>query len=457
MDTVKLGTGNIRSIFFSLAGPSILAQIVTVIYNMVDRIYISQLPDSRSMMAAIGITAPISLIVTAFTALLGNGGAPLCAICLGRGKTEKGEHIMSNSFGALMAVGAVIMAVCLAFGEPLLYAFGARGVTLEYALSYLRIYICGTFFVQISVGMNAYINTQGFAKMGMLTVATGALLNVVLDPIMIYGLHMDVAGAALATVISQGVSAVMVMRFLLVGGSTLRLRWSLMKPNWPILRQIMLLGVSPFIMKLTESLLSIAFNNQLYRFGGDLAVSVMTIMNSVWQMAQLMTHGFTDGAQPILGYNYGAGKLDRVRSAFRLELLTCWGWTLLCAVVVLAFPSLFLRIFNADAETMVAGPAMLRVYFFGMICYGAFNACQQAYIALGNAKSSLFFAVFRKVILLIPLIYLFPALFQGDKVLAVLAAEPVADIVSTAVGGACFFSFYRKKLSIQPATPGKPV
>lgn len=447
MDTEKLGTGSITKTFLTLSGPSILAQIVTVIYNMVDRIYIGQLPDSRSMMAAIGITAPITLIVTAFTALLGNGGAPLCAIHLGKKEKEQAERIMGNSFTALMAVGVAIILICLLFGDPLLYAFGARGETLTHAKSYLYVYILGTLFVQISVGMNAYITTQGYAKMGMLTVTAGALLNVVLDPIFIYGFDMGVAGAALATILSQGVSAAMVLWFLLRGKSELRLRRKFFRPQWNVLRRIMMLGVSPFIMKLTESLLSITFNNQLYRFGGDLAVSVMTIMNSVWQMAQLMTHGFTDGAQPILGYNYGAGKLDRVRATFRLELFTCWGWTLLCAVAVLAAPQLFLRMFTSDAEVLAAGPAMLRVYFFGMVCYGAFNACQQAYIALGNAKSSLFFAVFRKIILLIPLIYICPLVWKGDQVLGVLAAEPIADILSTVVSGICFSIFYRKKLS----------
>lgn len=447
MDTEKLGTGSITKTFLTLSGPSILAQIVTVIYNMVDRIYIGQLPDSRSMMAAIGITAPITLIVTAFTALLGNGGAPLCAIHLGKKEKEQAERIMGNSFTALMAVGLAIILICLLFGDPLLYAFGARGETLTHAKSYLYVYILGTLFVQISVGMNAYITTQGYAKMGMLTVTAGALLNVVLDPIFIYGFDMGVAGAALATILSQGVSAAMVLWFLLRGKSELRLRRKFFRPQWNVLRRIMMLGVSPFIMKLTESLLSITFNNQLYRFGGDLAVSVMTIMNSVWQMAQLMTHGFTDGAQPILGYNYGAGKLDRVRATFRLELFTCWGWTLLCAVAVLAVPQLFLRMFTSDAEVLAAGPAMLRVYFFGMVCYGAFNACQQAYIALGNAKSSLFFAVFRKIILLIPLIYICPLVWKGDQVLGVLAAEPIADILSTVVSGICFSIFYRKKLS----------
>ena len=447
MDTEKLGTGSITKTFLTLSGPSILAQIVTVIYNMVDRIYIGQLPDSRSMMAAIGITAPITLIVTAFTALLGNGGAPLCAIHLGKKEKEQAERIMGNSFTALMAVGLAIILICLLFGDPLLYAFGARGETLTHAKSYLYVYILGTLFVQISVGMNAYITTQGYAKMGMLTVTAGALLNVVLDPIFICGFDMGVAGAALATILSQGVSAAMVLWFLLRGKSELRLRRKFFRPQWNVLRRIMMLGVSPFIMKLTESLLSITFNNQLYRFGGDLAVSVMTIMNSVWQMAQLMTHGFTDGAQPILGYNYGAGKLDRVRATFRLELFTCWGWTLLCAVAVLAAPQLFLRMFTSDAEVLAAGPAMLRVYFFGMVCYGAFNACQQAYIALGNAKSSLFFAVFRKIILLIPLIYICPLVWKGDQVLGVLAAEPIADILSTVVSGICFSIFYRKKLS----------
>lgn len=447
MNTAQLGSGDLRKTFFSLSAPAILAQIVTVVYNMVDRIFIGQLPDSRSMMAAIGFVAPITLLVTAFTALLGNGGAPLCAIRLGKGQRDEAEHIMSNSFSALMISGAIIMAVCLLFCEDILRAFHAEGKLLEYAASYLRVYILGTFFVQISVGMNPYINTQGHARVGMTTVAAGAGLNVILDPIMIYALDLGVVGAAIATVLSQGLSAFLVLRFLNSERSGMRLRLRYMRPQWDILIQIMSLGVSPFIMKLTESLLSSSFNAQLLLFGGDLAVSVMTVMNSIWQMAQLMTHGFTEGAQPILGYNYGAGQLDRVRAAFRLELITCWGWTFLCAVAVMAAPGVFLRIFTPDPEVLAVGPTMLRIYFFGMFCYGAFNACQQAYLALGNAKSSLFFAVFRKVLLLIPLIYLLPILFPAQPILAVLAAEPAADITATIVNGIWFSRFYKKKLT----------
>lgn len=449
MNTAQLGTGDIRKTFFSLAAPAILAQVVTVVYNMVDRIFIGQLPDSRTMMAAIGFVTPITLLVTAFTALLGNGGAPLCAICLGRGERDEAEHIMSNSFSALMLSSVVMTVACLFFYDPILRAFHAEGELLEYASAYLRVYALGTFFAQISVGMNPYINTQGYARAGMTTVAAGAGLNLLLDPIMIYGLQMGVVGAALATVLSQGLSAILVLRFLNSSRSGMRLRLRYMCPQWSILRQIMALGVSPFIMKLTESLLSSSFNAQLLLYGGDLAVSVMTVMNSIWQMAQLMTHGFTEGAQPILGYNYGARQLDRVRAVFRLELATCWGWTFLCAVAVMAVPEIFLRIFTPDPEILAAGPAMLRTYFFGMFCYGAFNACQQTYLALGNAKSSLFFAVFRKVILLIPLIYLLPTLFPASPVLAVLTAEPVADITSTAINGLWFSRFYKKKLSTQ--------
>lgn len=446
MNTEQIGTGNLKKTFLSLAAPAILAQIVTVIYNMVDRIFIGQLPDSRAMMAAIGLTAPVTLLVTAFTALLGNGGAPLCAIQLGRGDRDEAERIMSNSFGALLISGVVLMTVCQLFCEPILTAFGAEGEALTYAVQYLRIYMLGTLFVQISVGMNAYINTQGYARMGMITVAAGALLNLALDPVLIYGLNMGVRGAALATILSQGVSAALVLWFLRSPRSGMRLRAGWLRPRWRIMKRIVMLGVSPFIMKLTESLLSAAFNAQLLRFGGDLAVSVMTIMNSVWQMAQLVTHGFTEGAQPILGYNYGAGKLDRVRAAFRLDLGACWGWTFLCAVAVMAAPGLFLRMFNSDPEVLAAGRSMLRIYFLGMFCYGAFNACQQAYIALGNAKGSLFFAVFRKVILLIPLIYLLPTLFPSRPVWAVIAAEPAADITATIVNGLCFFRFYKRKL-----------
>lgn len=448
MDAAQLGAGDIRKTFFSLAAPAILAQVVTVIYNMVDRIFIGQLPNSQAMMAAIGFVAPITLLVTAFTALLGNGGAPLCAICLGRGERDEAEHIMSNSFSALLFSSAVITAVCVLFCEPILRAFHAEGQLLDYAAAYLRVYIWGTFFAQISVGMNPYINTQGHARVGMITVAAGAGLNVILDPIMIYGFQMGVVGAALATVLSQGLSAFLVLRFLNSPRSGMHLRLRYMRPQWSILWQIMSLGVSPFIMKLTESLLSSSFNGQLLAYGGELAVSVMTVMNSIWQMAQLMTHGFTDGAQPILGYNYGSKQMDRVRAVFRLELATCWGWTFLCAVMVMAIPGVFLRIFTPDPEVLAAGPAMLRIYFFGMFCYGAFNACQQTYIALGNARSSLFFAVFRKVLLLIPLIYLLPVLFPSQPILAVLAAEPVADITATVVNGLAFSRYYRKKLSV---------
>lgn len=447
MDTARLATENVKRLFFVLSGPAILAQIVTVVYNMMNRIYIGQLPDSRAMMAAIGITAPLSLLVTAFTALFANGGAPLCAIRLGEGKRDEAEHIMSNSFAALMGIGVAIMAVCLIGGEPLLYLFGARGETLTYGLSYLRVYILGTLFVQMSVGMNVFINTQGFAKVAMRATVVGMVLNALLDPLFIYGFRLNVVGAAIATVISQGVSAALVMHFIVLGGSELRLRREFMAIRWQIIKPVMALGVSPFVMKLTESLVSIVFNNQLVAYGGDLAVSVMTIMTSIWQMAQLMTHGFTDGAQPIISYNYGAGAYDRVRATLRLDVFACWGWAFLCAVAVLGFPGLFLRLFTSDAEVLAAGPAMLRTYFFGMLCYGAFNACQQAYIALGDARSSLFFALLRKVFLLIPLVYLCPVVLPVDQVLAVLAAEPIADIISTVASCICFFRFYRRALS----------
>ena len=446
MKTEQLGTGDIGKTFFLLAVPSILAQIVTVIYNIVDRVFIGQLPNGRPMLAAIGLSAPVTLLITAFTALLGSSGAPLCAIHLGKNERFEADRIMSNSFGALMISGVILMVVCFSFCRPIMAIFGAEAETLEYALRYLRIYILGTLFVQISVGMNAYINAQGHAKAGMCTVVAGALLNVILDPVMIYWLDMGVTGAATATVISQGVSAALVLGFLLSSKSELRLRPAYMRPRWELQRRIMLLGVSPFIMKLTESLLSAAFNVQLQRYGGELAVSIMTSMNSIWQMAQLATHGFTEGAQPILGYNYGAGKYARVRAAFRLDLMTCWGWTFLCAVAVMAVPGLFLRMFTSDSEALAVGCPMLRIYFFGMFCYGAFNACQQAYIALGNAKLSLFFAVFRKLLLLIPLIYALPALFPSHPVWAVLMAEPAADILSTAANGIVFRRFFNQRL-----------
>ena len=444
--SVDLGNGGIGKLLVNLAIPSIIAQIVNLLYNIVDRIFIGRMPNGELAMAGVGVAMPVILLVSAFSALIGMGGAPLTAIKMGEQDNDGAEKIMSNSFSMLNIIGIILTIVFFIFKEPILWAFGGSEATIGYALDYLSIYIIGTIFVQISMGMNPFINTQGFAKIGMFTVAIGAVINIILDPIFIFGLNMGVKGAALATITAQAVSAVFVLNFLFGKKTILKIRKKYLKIDKKIIFSIVSLGVAPFIMQATESLVLISLNNQLSKYGGDLAIGAMTIMSSIMQMITMPLMGLTQGAQPIISYNFGAKNIDRVKKTFKLLLISCLTYSTVMVVLLMIFPEFFVGIFNDKPELVEITSWSIKIYFSGMFIFGAQIACQQTFLALGQAKISLLLALLRKVILLVPLIFILP-MFMKNGLQAVLIAEPVADIVACFTTIISFSIFYKKVLS----------
>ena len=445
--TVDLGTGSVGKLLFTLALPAIIAQLVNVLYNIIDRIFIGRLPDGDLAMAGVGVAFPILLIVSAFSALIGMGGAPLVAIKMGEKDNDGAEKILSNSFSTLIIIAVILTVVFFIFGESILWKFGASSSTIGYAKEYLNLYLIGTIFVQISLGMNAYINTQGFAKIGMATVMIGAVVNIILDPIFIFGLNLGVKGAAIATVIGQFVSAVWVLKFLFGKKSILKIRKEYLVPSMKVILPIITLGVSPFIMQSTESLVLISLNNQLIKYGGDLAVGAMTIMSSIMQIVMLPLQGLAQGAQPIVSYNYGAKNMDRVKKAFKLLLISCLCFTALMWILLLVVPQIFVALFNNKPELVEITSWSIRIFFAGSVLLGAQVACQQTFLALGQAKISVVLALLRKIILLIPLVFILPMLVDGDssKLQMVLTAEPVADIIASLSTVTVFVIFLKKK------------
>lgn len=462
--TQNLGTGSIPRLVIGLAIPSVIAQLVTMIYNMVDRIYIGHTPNGTTAMAALGITLPIITLITAITNLFGMGGAPLCAISLGQKNRDRAEKIMANSFICLVVSSVIITIGVLIFQEPILYLFGADSLTIEPAKEYTTIYILGTIFVQLTVGMNAYINTQGFTKTGMKTVLLGAILNIILDPVFIYLFDMGISGAALATIISQGASCVWVIKFITGKKSTIKLRSKYFKPDFKIIFQICSLGISTFVMSSTESLLQISFNNRLSIYGGTTAVGVMSIMNTLLQCVSLPTQGIMTGTQPILSYNYGAENYKRVRDCFKFAIKLTLGTTLVIAGSIILFSDIFVRIFTTDPTYIEFSRWSIKIFLLGMLIFGLQIGCQQSFMALGQAKISLCMALLRKVILLIPLIYVLPLAFgntgfaaamsapiagfvtDAPRVFLVLLAEPVSDIIASVTTTTLFMRFYKKNL-----------
>ncbi len=455
----------IKPLLWGLAIPAIIAQLVNIVYNMVDRIYIGNMAGGTVAMAGLSVALPIVTLIMAFTQLVGVGGAPLAAIQLGKGNHEKAEKIMTNSFVALLIQGTILTIIISLFKEPLLMMFGADMTTIAPALEYVSIYVLGTVFVQISIGMNSYITTQGYAKFGMATVLIGAILNIFLDPIFIFGFDMGVSGAALATIISQAVSAIWVLVFF-KNTSRLKLRMKFARPSMKVLLSIMALGISPFIMQFTESLLQISFNNQLSVHGGSTAVATMAILMSLYQMMALPLIGFCMGAQPILSYNYGAKNFQRVKETFKFTIRVCLSFSITAGMIVLLGAPLFVRIFSQDPLTIEYATWAIRVFLCGTIFFGAQLACQQAFMALGQAKSSLSMAIFRKVIMLIPLIYVLPILigdnefaismgqsvahltYDSGRVFAILVSESIADFSAAIVTSLMFYRFYKKHLCV---------
>lgn len=441
--SIDLGKGNIGKLLFTLAIPTIIGQLVNLLYNIVDRIFIGKMASGDLAMAGVGVAMPIILLVSAFTMLFAAGGAPLTAIEMGKQDNEKAEEIMSNCFSMLISGGIILTIVSLLFKEPILWAFGASNATIGYGLDYLSIYLVGTIFVQISLGMNLFINTQGFTKIGMLTVIIGAAINIVLDPILIFGFNMGVKGAALATIIAQGVSAIFVLRFLFGKKSILKIRKRYLKINKKLALSIVSLGVAPFIMQATESLVLVSLNNQLLKYGGDLAVGAMTVMSSVMQVIMMPLTGLTQGAQPIMSYNFGAKAMTRVKKTFKLLFVICLSYSALMVLLIMIFPEVFVSIFNNKPELVEITSWAMRIYFGGMCLFGAQIACQQTFLALGQAKTSLIIAMLRKIVLLVPLIFILP-MFIEDGLTAVLLAEPVADIIAIISTVIIFIVFYKK-------------
>ena len=447
---VDLGSGNVRKLLFSLALPTITSQIVNMLYNLVDRIYIGHMQPAETVgklaLTGVGVCLPIILVISAFAALIAMGGAPKASISEGRGDLKAAEHIMGNSFSLLVLASVILTAVFQLFAEPLLLTFGASENTIGYALDYLRIYTLGTIFVQMTLGMNAYITAQGFTTVSMKTVLIGAILNTLLDPIFIFVLGLGVRGAALATILSQAVSAVWVLRFLTGPRTKWRLRRENLKPVPSVFLPCLALGLAPFIMQSTESLISVCLNSSLLKYGSDIAVCAMTVLISIMQLAMMPLQGLTQGAQPIISYNYGARNAQRVRDAFRCLLISCVTYSMTLWALVQFFPRLFALLFSSAPELVSYAAWALRIYMAATGIFGVQIACQQTFIALGNAKTSLFLAILRKIILLIPLIYILPHFFT-NKVFAVFLAEPVADFLAVCTTAAMFAVQFKKSMA----------
>ena len=444
-----LGTAPIPKLMLKMAVPSVVAQLVNLLYNIVDRIYIGQGVGAMAL-TGVGLCMPLMMFLNAFAMLAGAGGAPRAAIAMGRGDREEASKIMSNSFTLLLVFAVGITTVYLTFAEPLLRLFGASSETLPYAVDYINIISVGAVFTLIVMGLNTFLTTQGFSSFAMMTTVIGAVINIALDPIFIFALDMGVRGAALATVLSQAVGALFVLWFLTKGKkSILRISLKGMIPNSRVIGSILALGVSTFVMLSTESLLSISFNSSLQRYGGDLAVGSMTILTSCLQLAQMPASGIAQGCQPITSFNFGAGNADRVKKCFKLQLLIAAGYTTLFWVAAMLIPQVFVQIFNKDAALVEHTVWAMRIYMAGTFSLGFQLVCQQSFVALGQAKISLLMACLRKLILLIPLIFILPLFFE-NKVMAVFLAEPVSDIIAAAVTTGTFFTRFDKILKSSP-------
>lgn len=443
-----LGTQPVGSLLLRLALPTVAAQIINMLYNIVDRIYIGHIPDTGALaLTGVGVCMPLIMIVSAFAALVGNGGAPRASIFMGRGEKASAEKTLGNCFFLQIIISIVLTAALLMWNRDLLLAFGASENTVEYGVSYMNIYAVGTIFVQLTLGMNAFITAQGFAKTGMLSVLIGAVANIILDPIFIFGLNMGVQGAALATIISQGFSCVWVLCFLFGKKTMLKIK----KENLLLQRQIILpslaLGLSVFIMQASESVISVCFNSSLLKYGGDIAVGAMTILTSVMQFAMLPLQGLGQGAQPIISYNYGARNSVRVKSTYFLLLKSSLAYSIILWLLVMVFPQGFASMFTSDPALLEFTKKALRIYMACMFLFGIQIACQMTFTSLGNAKSSIAVAVMRKFVLLIPLIYILPGILNSHQTTAVYMAEPIADFLAVSFTAVLFTVQFKKALS----------
>lgn len=441
-----LGTESIGKLLWKMSVPAIAAQLINLLYNLVDRIYIGHMPgDGALALTGVGVCMPIIMIVTAFAALVSNGGAPRASMAMGKGDYDEAEKILGNSFALQIIISVLLTVLLLLFHRPLLLMFGASENTISYAASYMGIYALGTIFVQLTLGMNAFITAQGFAKTGMLSVLIGAVCNIILDPILIYGFHMGVRGAAMATIVSQAVSTVWVIQFLTGKKTVLKIRRQNLKLESKVVMPGLALGLAPFIMQASESVIIVCFNSSLLKYGGDVAVGAMTILSSAMQFSMLPMQGLGQGAQPISSYNYGAKKKERVKKTFRLLLTVSLSYSVIVWLLIMLFPEMFARIFASDAGLIAYTGWALRIYCAAMGIFGAQIACQMTFISLGNALASIMVAVMRKFILLLPLIYLLPQLIS-NQVMAVYLAEPVADVLAVTFTVILFYFQFKKSL-----------
>ena len=436
----------IGKLLFRLAIPTVIAQMINMLYNIVDRIYIGHIPEVGALaLTGVGVCMPLIMILSAFAALVGNGGAPRASILLGKGDSQSAEKIIGNCFTLQILISIVLTVTMLLGGKTFLLAFGASENTIEYAVSYFNIYAIGTIFVQLTLGMNMFITAQGFTKIGMYSVLIGAVINIVLDPIFIFACGLGVRGAALATILSQACSCIWVLHFLFGKKTTLRIKKENLRLVPNVFLPCLVLGASLFIMQASESVISVCFNSSLLKYGGDVAVGAMTILTSVMQFAMLPLQGLGQGAQPIMSYNYGAKNPDRVKGAFFLLLKSSLVYSIILWVLIMIFPQVFAGICTTDAALLAFTKKALRIYLAAMFLFGIQISCQMAFNSLGKALSSIVVAVVRKFVLLIPLIYIMPAVLQ-DKTSAVYMAEPVADTIAVTFTAILFFFQFRKAM-----------
>ena len=440
-----LGTQPIGRLLLKLALPTVAAQLINMLYNIVDRMYIGHIKDVGALaLTGVGVCMPLIMIISAFAALVGNGGAPRASIYMGKKDTDAAQKILGNCFSLQIIISIILTIILLIGNKTFLLAFGASENTISYAVNYMNIYAIGTIFVQLTLGMNAFITAQGFAKTGMLSVLIGAVANIILDPVFIFGMNMGVRGAALATIISQALSCIWVLSFLFGKKTFLKIKPENLRLHAKIILPCVTLGSSLFIMQASESIISVCFNSSLLKYGGDIAVGAMTILTSVMQFAMLPLQGLGQGAQPIMSYNYGAKNNDRVRKTFRLLLKVSFGYSIVLWAIVMLFPQMFAMMFTSDDALLSFTSQALRIYMASMFMFGIQIACQMAFNALGKAKDSIIVAVMRKFILLIPLIYIMPAIFKANQTNAVYMAEPVADFIAVCFT-AILFAFEFKK------------
>ena len=444
---VDLGNEPVRHLLLVLAVPAITSQVVNALYNMVDRMYIGHIPEVGSAaLTGVGVCFPIIMIISAFAYLMGMGGAPRASIYMGKKDNDTAEKILGNSFSALVIASIILTVTVLVFQEPLLYLFGASKNTISYAKSYMTIYAIGTIFVQLTLGMNAFISAQGFSTISMMTVIIGSVTNIILDPIFIFGFNMGVQGAAVATVLSQALSAVWALKFLCGKKTILRIKKKNLKIKASVFLPCAALGIAPFAMQATESVLVLCFNSSLLKYGGDIAVGAMTILTSVMQFAMMPLQGLGQGAQPVLSYNYGAKNADRVKKTFRLLVITCLTYSTLLWAAVQIIPKVFVSIFTADASLINFTAPMLRIYLGGLFLFGIQIACQMTFTSLGKAVNSIVVAVVRKFVLLLPLIYIMPHVVSNPTT-GVYMAEPIADIIAVLFTSVLFSFQFKKALA----------